>query len=87
MDVMDKMLDKDASITELVDGYFNYKINRYKNYMDFTFKRIKGEFLGLGEELSEGLQGKYSGSDIIMADILEPQFLINSIQDKIIGSH
>lgn len=62
---MDKMFDKSTSITEMVDGYFNYKFNRYKNKIEVAVKKIKGEVV--------------CDSDIIMADLMEPSYLINSI--------
>lgn len=40
---MTRMDDKEASVTEIIDGYFNYKLNRWKTKVDTTIKRIKGE--------------------------------------------
>jgi hypothetical protein len=42
----------------MVDGYLNYKINRYKNKLEVAVKKIKGEVV--------------CDSDIINADLLEP---------------
>jgi hypothetical protein len=58
MQVMDKMFDKSTTIPELVDGFFSYKLNRYKNRFEVAVKKIKGEVI--------------CDSDIIMADLLEP---------------
>jgi hypothetical protein len=39
---MDKMVDSDTTITDIVDGFFQYKINRYKNRIDLAMKRMRG---------------------------------------------
>jgi len=69
--VMSSLLDEQTSITDMVDGFVSYKINRYRTKLDHAVKRMKGEVV--------------CDSDIIMADLLEPQYLFNSIQDKIIA--
>ncbi len=71
MSLMDKMVDSDTTITDIVDGFFQYKINRYKNRIDLAMKRMRGQTV--------------CDSDIIMADLLEPQYFINSIHDKIVS--
>jgi hypothetical protein len=58
MEVMDKMFDKSSSIGDMVDGYFSYKFNRYKNKIEYAVKKIRGEVI--------------CDSDIIMADLMEP---------------
>ena len=70
---MDKLVDSNTSISDMVDGFFSYKINRYKNKLDFAFKRISGQMV--------------CDSDIIMADLLEPQYFMNSLQDKFFNQH
>ena len=70
-EVMSSLLDEQTSITDMVDGFVSYKINRYRAKLDHAVKRMKGEMV--------------CDSDIIMADLLEPQYLVNSIQDKIIA--
>ena len=40
---MEKMNDKSASVTEMLDGYVNYKFNRYKSKIDVAFKKVRGE--------------------------------------------
>jgi len=42
MSLMDKMVDSDTTITDIVDGFFQYKINRYKNRIDLAMKRMRG---------------------------------------------
>lgn len=62
---MDKLVDTDTSISDMVDGVFSYKFNRYRNKLDIAMKRLRGQVV--------------CDSDIIMADLLEPQYLFNSI--------
>ena len=68
---MSKLNDKNTTIQESLDGFVNYKINRYKNKIAGAVKKIKGETL--------------CDSAIINEDNFETQFLVNSISDKIIG--
>jgi hypothetical protein len=70
---MSSLVDEQTSITDMVDGFVSYKINRYRTKLDHAVKRMRGEVV--------------CDSDIIMADLLEPQYLVNSIQDKIIAQH
>lgn len=53
----------------MVDGFVSYKFNRYRNKIEVAVKKIKGEVV--------------CDSDIIMSDILEPQFFVNSVSDKL----
>lgn len=55
---MGKMSRQDTSITDIVDGFFSYKVNRYMNKIDTAVRKIKGQ--------------PVLDSDIIMADLLEP---------------
>ena len=64
---MDKMADSHTSVAEIVDGYVNYKINRYRTKIDMAFKKLRGEVV--------------CDSDIIMQDLLEPQFFVNSVSE------
>ena len=70
---MSRMNQKDSSATEIIDGFVNYKLNRYKSKLDNVVKKIKGEVV--------------CNSDIIMEDILEPQYLVNALSDKILDRH
>jgi hypothetical protein len=42
---MNKLNDKNTSIQESVDGFVNYKINRYKNKLVGAVKKMKGEMV------------------------------------------
>ena len=55
----------------MVDDFVHYKFSRYKNKIESAVKKIKGE--------------PTFESDIFQNDIMEGQFLFNSISDKIIG--
>ncbi len=55
---MDKFTRQDTSISDMVDGFFSYKVNRYKNKIDNAVRKMKGE--------------PVIDSEIIMADLLEP---------------
>ena len=70
---MDKLIDNETSLGDMVDGFFSYKMNRYKNKIDIAMKKMRGQVV--------------CDSDIIMADLLEPQYFINSLQDKLISQH
>ena len=70
---MDRMCSEESSIGDVLGGFVHYKINWYKNKIDVGVKRMRGETV--------------CDSDIIMADLLEPQYFINSLQDKLISSH
>lgn len=59
------MNDRETPITELVDDFFSYKVNKVKRKIDNAVRRFKGDVV--------------CSSDIIMADLLEPQFLMDSI--------
>lgn len=65
LSLMAKLNEEDTSLTDMVDGFFSYKLNRYKNKIDLTLRRMRGQIV--------------CESDIIMSDILEPQYFINSI--------
>jgi hypothetical protein len=58
MELMDKMADTQSSVSDIIDGYFQYKINRYRNRLDLAFRKMRQE--------------QVCDSDIIMADLLEP---------------
>ena len=73
LELMDKMVDHQSSVSDIIDGFFQYKINRYRNRLDLAFRKMRRETV--------------CDSDIIMADLLEPQFFINSLQDKIMQQH
>lgn len=57
----------------MVDDFFSYKFSRYRNKLDLAVKKMKGQVV--------------CDSDIIMADLLEPQYFINSLQDKLLSNH
>jgi hypothetical protein len=40
---MDKMHDRSLSVTEVLDGFVNYKFNRYMNKIGIAVKKMKGE--------------------------------------------
>jgi hypothetical protein len=65
MEAMDMMLDKSSSISDMVDAFVSYKLNRFKTKVDVAFKKIRGEVV--------------CDSDVIMTDLLEPSYLINRI--------
>jgi inhibitor of KinA sporulation pathway (predicted exonuclease) len=71
--LMQKLIDDDTSLSDMIDGFFSYKVNKYINKADNAFKRMRGEVV--------------CESDIIMADLLEPQYFINSLSDKIMARH
>lgn len=73
MSLMTKMNQKDSSVTEIIDGFVNYKINRYKSKLDTVVRRIKGEVI--------------CDSDIIQEDQLQPQYVVHAISDKILDRH
>ena len=62
---MDKMTSDETSIGDMLGGFVQYKINWYRNRIDMGVKKMRGEVV--------------CDSDIIMADLLEPQYLINSL--------
>ncbi|CDW84414.1 UNKNOWN [Stylonychia lemnae] len=72
-ELMSKLNDQNTSIHESIDGFVNYKINRYKNKLVGAVKKMKGDIV--------------CDSEIINDDQLETQFFVNSIQNKLIGSH
>lgn len=55
---MNKLVDSDTSISDMVDGFVSYKINRYKAKLDIAVKKMRGQVV--------------CDSDIIMTDLLEP---------------
>jgi hypothetical protein len=73
MHLMDRMCSDESSIGDVLGGFVHYKINWYRNKIDVGVKKMRGEIV--------------CDSDIIMADLLEPQYFINSIQDKLLQSH
>ncbi|TNV84945.1 hypothetical protein FGO68_gene6042 [Halteria grandinella] len=73
MNLMNKLTDQETSLTDMVDGFVSYKLSRYRNKFDLAVRKMKGQVV--------------CDSDIIMADLLEPTYFINSIQDKIMSQH
>jgi hypothetical protein len=69
---MDRMCSEETTIGDVLGGFVNYKINWYRNKIDVGVKKMRGEVV--------------CDSDIIMADLLEPQYIINSLQDKLLSS-
>jgi len=69
---MDRMCSDETTIGDVLGGFVNYKINWYRNKIDVGVKKMRGEVV--------------CDSDIIMADLLEPQYIINSLQDKLLSS-
>lgn len=69
---MNKLNDKSATIQDAVDGFVNYKINRYKEKLYTAVKRIKGDPI--------------YDSYLLNEDALETQFFINSLSDKLVCS-
>jgi hypothetical protein len=69
---MDRMCSDETTIGDVLGGFVNYKINWYRNKIDVGVKKMRGEVV--------------CDSDIIMADLLEPQYIINSLQDKLLFS-
>lgn len=61
---MRMMDDQKATIPMIMDSYFNYKVNMYKNRIETAFKKIKGETC-------------YSGA--YDEDVLVPSFLLTSV--------
>ncbi len=43
MELMNKLNDSSTPITDMVDGYVNYKLLRFQDKMNRTIKKIKGE--------------------------------------------
>ena len=70
-DLMDKLHDKSTPVTELVDDFVFYKINRYKTKIESAVKKIRGDMT--------------CDSEILGSDILEPQYLFNSLSDRLLG--
>ena len=63
---MDKLINSDnTSLSDMVDGFFSYKFNRYKNKIDLAIKKMRGQVV--------------CDSEIIMSDMIDPQYFINSI--------
>ena len=45
LDLITKMNEKETSVTEIIDGFVNYKLNRYKTRLDTVVRKIKGEVI------------------------------------------
>lgn len=73
IELMSRMGEKESTVTEIIDGFVNYKLNRYKNKLDTVVRKIKGEVV--------------CDSEIIMEDLLDPQYLVNAVSDKIMDRH
>lgn len=43
MKLMNKLNDTSTPLSEMVDGYVNYKISRYKYKLSSTIKKMRGE--------------------------------------------
>jgi hypothetical protein len=71
MQLMQKLVDSDTSLSDMVDGYFSYKFNRYKARLDIAVKKMTGQVV--------------CDSDIIMPEEIHPQYLFNSLSDKLIS--
>lgn len=67
---MKKLEDTDTSISEMFESFLGYKINRYKNVLDRAVRKMKGEVT--------------CESEILTEDCLTPQYLFNSVTDRIL---
>ena len=52
---MDKINDRSTPVSEVLDGFVYYKINRYKNKIENAVKKIKGEMTCDSDILNEDM--------------------------------
>lgn len=57
----------------MVDGFVSYKLSRARSKFDHAVRKMKGEVI--------------CDSDIIMAGLYEPTYLISTLHDKLISQH
>lgn len=70
---MNTLVDQETSLTEMVDSFVNYKLSKCMSKFDNAVQKMKSQIV--------------CDSDMIMAGLIEPTYLISSIQDKLILQH
>ena len=45
MEVLDKIYDNSASVTDVIDGFVSYKLNRYKNKLSVAVRKMRGKVI------------------------------------------
>jgi hypothetical protein len=71
--IMNTLVDQETSLTQMVDGFVSYKLSKCRSKFDYAVQKMKGQIV--------------CDSDMIMAGLFEPTYLISSIQDKLLSQH